>query len=781
MTSPTYLTFSELTSEMQPSAGGKGGTLGRLFQAGYPVPDGFVVLPAAFVGDELSAAAWDQIKSQLARLRAGADRTAFAVRSSALSEDSAAASFAGEFETVLDVHTDEMVREAIHTVRRSRHSERVLAYSEAKGMETAHEIAVVVQRLVQADISGILFTADPVTGSHSAMSGNYIHGLGDALVSGEAEPHTFILSRPKGTYEGSAGLKPYARKLFKLASRLEKELDAPQDIEWCVAGRQLYLLQSRPITTLREFDPVTQDWNSTHVGDYLWCDTGGVYPSVLTPASWSVLRIIFGHKLGGLSFMGNIGGRMYLNFSLMYAMLRKMGRSHQQALDTFLLSTGILPEGVEIPPAELSLLNILRSASIPILIRQRKLMNRMDEFLEALPGRCRDLRARIALADRSGLLDLWHDEVVPLHWDAYYMQDGFNEQYTYPYATIRRDLTKLLGRDGAAAFISAIRVGEGDLTSIGITRGLAQVASGEMSRRAYLEKYGHRHSDENEISVPYPYEDSEWLDRQLAELAEHPVDLDALQARRDADFAAAWAEFENDHPKEAKKIGKLIGRVNTATHKREAIRSGLTRTITLFRHWYVRAAELTGLGDDIFMLTWQEVHDLLAGDRSSIDLIPGRREVYERYCALPPYPAWIRGRFDPVAWAADPNRRMDIFDPNAPLPVRADADTVRGHAGSAGRAEGLVRLIDSPDEGHRLQNGEVLVAVTTNIGWTPLFPRAAAVITDIGAPLAHAAIVARELGIPAVVGCGDATVRLRTGDRVLVDGARGVVEILETA
>jgi phosphohistidine swiveling domain-containing protein len=782
MTSPTYLPFSDLTSDMQPSAGGKGGTLGRLFQAGYPVPDGFVVLPAAFVGDELSAAAWGQIKAQLTRLRAGADRTAFAVRSSALSEDSAAASFAGEFETVLDVHTDEMVREAIHTVRRSRHSERVLAYTEAQGMETAHEIAVVVQRLVQADLSGILFTADPVTGSHAAMSGNYIHGLGDALVSGEAEPHTFTLSRPnKGAYEGPAELKPFARRLFKLASRLEKELEAPQDIEWCAADGRLYLLQSRPITTLHEFDPLTQDWNSTHIGDYLWCDTGGVYPSVMTPATWSVLRIIFGHKMAGLSFMGNIGGRMYLNFSLMYSMLRKMGRSHQQALDTFLLSTGILPEGLEVSTVALSLLDILGSASIPILIKQRKLMNRMDEFLAAMPGRCRDLRVQIALADRAALLDLWHDELVPLHWDAYYMQDGFNEQYTYPYATIRRELTKLLGRDGAAAFISAIRVGEGDLTSIGITRGLAQVASGEMSRMAYLEKYGHRHSDENEISVPYPYEDPEWLDRQLAELAEHPVDLDALKARRDADFAATWTEFENDHPKEAAKIGKLIDRVNTATHKREAIRSGYTRTITLFRHWYLRAAELTGLGDDIFMLTWPEVHDLLGGDRSSVALIPGRREVYEKYSALPPYPAWIRGRFDPVAWAADPNRRMDIYDPNAPLPRRADTDTIHGHAGSAGRAEGLVRRIDSPEEGHQLQTGEVLVAVTTNIGWTPLFPRAAAVITDIGAPLAHAAIVARELGIPAVVGCGDATVRLRTGDRVLVDGARGVVEILETA
>ena len=91
----------------------------------------------------------------------------------------------------------------------------------------------------------------------------------------------------------------------------------------------------------------------------------------------------------------------------------------------------------------------------------------------------------------------------------------------------------------------------------------------------------------------------------------------------------------------------------------------------------------------------------------------------------------------------------------------------------------MVRVLDRPDQGDQLQMGEILVAVTTNIGWTPLFPRAAAIVTDVGAPLSHAAIVARELGIPAVVGCGDATMRLRTGDRVLVDGGRGIVEILE--
>ena len=99
-------------------------------------------------------------------------------------------------------------------------------------------------------------------------------------------------------------------------------------------------------------------------------------------------------------------------------------------------------------------------------------------------------------------------------------------------------------------------------------------------------------------------------------------------------------------------------------------------------------------------------------------------------------------------------------------------------AGAAGRVEGRVRGLDGPEQGDQFQPGEVLVAVTTNVGWTPIFPRAAAVVTDVGAPLSHAAIVARELGNPAVVGCGSATTRLRTGDRVRVDGGQGTVEIL---
>jgi phosphohistidine swiveling domain-containing protein len=201
----------------------------------------------------------------------------------------------------------------------------------------------------------------------------------------------------------------------------------------------------------------------------------------------------------------------------------------------------------------------------------------------------------------------------------------------------------------------------------------------------------------------------------------------------------------------------------------------------VIRTLFLRAGELGGLGDGVFFLTVGELVAVLSGDTSPVAHIPTRRQEYEAYRALPPLPSWIRGRFDPFQWAANPDRRRDVFDAHLPAsaPPPSVDPIIRGQPGSAGRVQGIVRRIDSPDEGHRLQPGEILVASTTNVGWTPLFPRAAAVVTDIGGSLSHAAIVARELGIPAVVGCGDATIRLHTGDRVSVDGGQGTIEILE--
>jgi rifampicin phosphotransferase len=146
---------------------------------------------------------------------------------------------------------------------------------------------------------------------------------------------------------------------------------------------------------------------------------------------------------------------------------------------------------------------------------------------------------------------------------------------------------------------------------------------------------------------------------------------------------------------------------------------------------------------------------------------------------LPPYPALIRGRFDPFRWAADPRRRSDVFDASGQSAPAGD--TVAGFPGAVGVVEGRARVIATAEQGDQLQPGEILVTTVTNVGWTPLFPRAAAVVTDIGAPLSHAAIVARELGIPAVVGCGNATMQLHTGDWVRVDGGQGTVEVLRKA
>ena len=223
--------FEEFAERQYFSAGGKGSVLAHLYQAGYPIPDGFVILHLAFSGDEILPAAWKQVQDYLKRLRSKNPLTAFAVRSSAVGEDSLLASFAGEFETVLNVRTDEEVHSAITKVHRSRNSPRVKTYGEMRELWDNPEIAVIVLSLLPAEISGVLFTADPVTGNRAHMAGNFVSGLGDKLVSGEVEPDEFKLSRPRFHYEGPSLMKAHAKRLFKLAIRIERDFKDPQDIE----------------------------------------------------------------------------------------------------------------------------------------------------------------------------------------------------------------------------------------------------------------------------------------------------------------------------------------------------------------------------------------------------------------------------------------------------------------------------------------------------------------------------------------------------------------------
>jgi len=782
-------TFDELEVEQFPWAGGKGGALARLAQAGYPVPDGFVILPDSFDDDDLKPQAWAAVQAQLEQMRKVENgMAAFAVRSSALSEDSAVASFAGEFETVLDVHTNEAIRAAIHTVRHSRHSERVQVYSEARGIDSTHELAVVVQRLVRADISGVLFTANPVTGSRAEMTGNFVYGFGEELVSGEVEPYTFTLERPDGRYHGPPELRRIARRLYKLASRLEQELDNAQDIEWCVVGDKLHLLQSRPITTLIEHDPATGEWNATLAGDYLWSNmiVGEVFPESITPSTWSVWQGLLKHlSLGDIPTIRNIAGRLYLNYSLLYSFLLKILRSRERIIGFTGDSLGTPPEGMEIPQFPIPMKTVLFQV-IPREVRnaQKKanLKKRASEYLSMVRDQCQAWRLQIReIQDPMALIPLWRDEIEPMFSQVYLLQDALNEDLQRQGGKVKNQLTKLVGKDDANTLLTSASGNQGELASLGQIVGLSKLQSGEIDRQEYLKRYGHRAPNENELAEPRPYEDPGWLDRQLETLAQSPATAASLQDQRRSKFNTIWEKIEREIPrKKARAMRDKIDQVIQTNTIREATRSELTQTIGVIRALYLRAGEFTGLGDDIFFLEIDEVDEVLSGDASPTAFIAARRETHEKYRALPPLPIWIRGRFDPFQWAADPDRRTDIFDASAPLSRRSEAEgIITGHPGSSGRVEGIVRRIDSPDEGAQLQSGEILVTSTTNVGWTLVFPRAAAVVTDIGASLSHAAIVARELGIPAVVGCGNATMRLKTGDRVRVDGGQGTIEILD--
>lgn len=792
-------TFDELTTEQQQHAGGKGGTLARLYQAGYPTPDGFVVLPDAFSGDEMTPQAWAAVRHHLSRLRGDDDQYAFAVRSSALAEDSARASFAGEFETVLDVRTDDEVRSAIHAVRRSRHSERVRTYTEARSLDPNQEMAVVVQRLVNAKISGVLFTADPVSGSRERMIGNYVHGLGDKLVSGEVNAHAFALAQPKGHYEGPPDLERSSRRLFKLARHLERELGRPQDIEWGIAPSRsrlwqrdkVYILQSRPITTLLGFDPVTGEFNDSLTGDYLWScvNVGEAVSVVMTPLTWSMMHAAFSELniLPGHASVGNIGGRLYQNSTVMASVLRALGKNIKDMVQEI---GGVREEYLEtmdqylVPLPEATLLAVLPKG-LRVRSKEKRAFKALDSYLAENPGWCNAMRRRILETETtSGLVSIM-DELLPRSLDAFWRNYATALRYGERVGRLRRELRELVGAKDADALLSNVS-GDGELlASLGPLVGLARVAKGELSRDAYLQRWGHRGALETELSAPRPAEDPAWLDQQLAMFNATPVDVDRQLAAQRAEFATAWERFQTHYPRKAKAMWRRLEQAAEDARLREAARSESTRLIWVMRGWATRIGDLTGIADGVFFLTLEELLALLGGDEGTVHSIPARRQTYKRYKALPPYPMAIRGRFDPFQWAADPNRRTDFFDSHGLLPTLAadppSESVILGMPGSAGQVEGTVRRLDNPDDGDTLRVGEVLVTSQTNIGWTLFFPRATAIVTDIGAPLSHAAIVARELGIPAVVNCGDATVRLHTGDRVRVDGTQGFVEILEAA
>ena len=781
--------FEQMLPEQFSQIGSKGRGLARLFQAGYPVPDGFVILPAAFHGEDLNPQAWVKVKACLASLRKNKKDIAFAVRSSALAEDSAAASYAGEFETVLNLSGDDEIQAGIHRVRKSRASARVQVYSQAKGMGTHHELGVIVQRMADAALSGVLFTADPVSGSRVKMVGNYVVGLGDELVSGAVDGTLFEIQRPHGQYRGPKQFNKYARKLYRLALRLENDLGGPQDIEWAIEGGKVALLQSRPITTLSSHNPATGEWNDTLTGDYLWSNVnfGEAVTEAMTPLAWSVLQFTLEDWvfLPGFATTGNIGGNPYLNISIFASLFNVLGRSQADLLKfmegTLYIS---LPNDMAIPLIPITARMV--AAGLANLLRIQKCQRQGIKHLPVYLGTNKDwfqrMRGKIqAVESRSGLADLWANEIAPHVKEGVWTVLGTATHSADYTMALRRKLTGMVGPEDANILIANVNDADELLPSLGPVAGLAKVAAGEMERGKYLEMYGHRGPHEFEISKPRPVEDPGWFDQQLAQLRSVPVNVDDLIAKQLDEFNSTWARFLSRYPRKAKTISRQLAENARRARLREEARSAYIRDRWLIRLFALRVGEQLGIDEEIFFLYLDEVNAVLRNDETVLINIPARKETHERHLEFPTFPSIICGQFDPTQWAEDPRRRSDIFNSLAPIPDRESSPKsaiLTGSPGSSGRVEGTVRVLNKTDEGHLLQRGEILVTTQTDISWTVLFPLAAAVITDVGAPLSHAAIVARELGIPAVVGCGDATMRLKTGDRVQVDGSRGMVKIL---
>jgi rifampicin phosphotransferase len=534
------------------------------------------------------------------------------------------------------------------------------------------------------------------------------------------------------------------------------------------------------------YNPQTGEWNDSLIGDFLWSsvNTREATPDVMTPYTWSAMRFGFAQMtmLPGYLPVGNICGRIYNNASVGATVFQALGRG-----SSFNASSkemyGVDPNDIgqwNVPLLPLGFrdrLLVFRNA-FQIMVKGWNALKSVQMFVETNPSWCETQHRTLSELDK-GELRRWVDQsLLPYLEKSFWWMVGSAVAQANLISRLRKDLLEIVGPYNTVALLSAVSTDDDLLASLGIVAGLDRLRRGKMSHEEYVRKYGHRGPHETEVYIPRPGEDPDWIDNQLDNLGLSSMDVDSLLHEQRARYEAA---LENLQRTATRKFDILLQKIQDAarlTRIREAARSEVIRTFWVSRAFILRAGSLCDLGEETFFLEYEEILHLLEGIDEAVVQIPARKEAYKKFSSLPPYPTLIMGKFDPVEWANDPNRRMDIYDARQQIKTQF-TNQIKGLPGSAGQAEGRVRIVDSPEDGVQLQTGEILVAVTTNVGWTPIFPRAAAVITDVGAPLSHAAIVARELGIPAVVGCFNATSVLKTGDCVRVDGGKGIVQILK--
>jgi pyruvate,water dikinase len=684
--------------------GGKAAVLAQLAAAGLAVPPGVVVTAQARDDPRLGA------RLVQAATRLGVDR--FAVRSSAVAEDLPDASYAGLYETYLNVTADHLA-DAVPRCFAAATTERVRAYHDNRG-GTGAGMAVLVQVMVDPVAAGVAFTAHPVTGDRDTVVVTAVAGLGDPLVSGETTGEEWTVTR-----DGVASMtRPgpgtdvvlaaeQATAVAALARAVADRYGQPQDVEWAIDHNgRLWLLQARPMTALPE--PVS--WNPPGRGQWMRNFRLGEWlPEAVTPlfATWLLPRIEDGY-LDGMA--ASVGVKVLFNA------LVRVGRN---------------PAGAD--RAVLS--DLHRRWHDDALPRYRQLVATAEADVDTAGP-----RRLIALVDQLGRqagIALWYLAIVG--GSAWKMEARLT-RFT------RRHLGEVLPeRDGGAQVL---------------LRGLPDARPG---------------------LVPHAVQSIDWYHPVAGELPTAPAATgkdrhDRLAAQRtDAEHRCTTALAHR--PRLLTQFRSLLAVNQRYAVIREQQARDLTlawpvlRTCALRLGRHLTDAAVIAQLADVFFCIHTDLDAALDGQAASLATMTAeRRATWQRQRRLAA-PLTLGRPLKPIG---------DVIA-RAVQQARGTADigsgVLVGHPASAGRATGPVHIVNGPEDFAGFTDGDVLVAKATAPAWTPLFARAAAVVTDGGTHAAHASLVAREYGIPAVVATGDATHRLRPGQLVTVDGTAGTVTL----
>ncbi|MFV0254291.1 MAG: PEP/pyruvate-binding domain-containing protein [Beutenbergiaceae bacterium] len=773
-------------------AGGKGANLGELVAAGFEVPAGFVVTTAAYqlavagltAPDQASVAAVAIPDAVAQQIRAGYQALGgqVAVRSSATAEDLPGAAFAGQQDTFLAVTGTEEVLDAVRRCWSSLWTERAVSYRDRLGIDSGTvAIAVVVQAMVPAEHAGVMFTADPVTGYRDRVVIDSSPGLGEAVVAGLVTPdhavldagnrvltrsagkaETVIRALPDGGTTGDAAgsvaelEEGHLAALADVGRAVADHFNRPQDIEWAVVAGRVHLLQARPMTALPPA-PIKLTRRQRITGPVI-LELLPRRPLPLELGTWT------------------LGIAQHVQ-DLAYGLAGIKIRYTDIAPSVDSVVQGFVPPNPHPSPKTPAriLRSIRRSNQDPAQWehdpRLHHYRNEADRLSQADP---RGLTWRELLtvpAQVHALVELMTDLRVE------HLPGGFGPMVRLRLLLKRLGLTSLFSpllmqsetvterlNDDLAQLAAAVAATVPD-PSRDPDRLLRQVqAHPDLAARfdRFLADYGHRETGSILLAADPSWSASPETVMSLIVvlMGEQP------EARPDAFEQALSTLLQHRHFRShasQERVKALVAKASLGVAVREDTHFELTRTMPAIRNTMLelgrRLAQAGALAsaDDIWYLSWEEVTAI--ADPASAGA--------------------------QVQAAADRRRAAYAELAGAPLiasatlyPKREDVDAlVTGVGGGNGRVTGTVRIISTPAEFGSLQPGEVLVCPATNPAWTPLFTRAAAVVVDHGGLASHAAIVAREYGIPSVMGTGNGTAVLRSGASVVVDGDHGTVAL----